>query len=66
MKRILVQYDATPHLMPEKELGRHVVRDSIYCPCSPTAILDDSDLSISVYHASLAQRKWSKRRVYTP
>lgn len=60
MKRVLVQHDATPHLLPAKEQERHVVSEGIWCPCAPTALLDDTDLSISIYHISLASRKWGR------
>lgn len=50
------------HIVSEKEMLRHVLIDTVFCPCSPTCqmIEDEPDLPLVIQHFPLASRKWSR------
>lgn len=61
---VAIRVGKDSHHIPVAEHNRHVIGDTLWCPCVPsvTMIEDDPEFPLIFRHVSLAWRIWGHRR----
>lgn len=59
---IIRQVKFVKHLLPERDAHKHCTNDGVYCACSPTATVDETDDGhpVTVKHTSLMRRMYGR------